>query len=79
MSLPLRVQDLADLLKLLTQSTQASAPDNPAEQLSDYVPAPASGGETVAVADGTAFPNFGHGAAYTYRDGSSMYAKAEYA
>lgn len=79
MSLPLRVQDLADLLKLLTQSTQASAPDNPAEQLSDYVPAPASGSDAAALADATSFPNFGHGAAYAYGAAPSMYAKAQYA
>ena len=78
MPLPMRVQDIADLLKLLTQATQGAVPDNPAEQLSDYVPAPGTGSEDLTVADGVSFPNAGHSGAYQYGNASSLYAKAQY-
>ena len=78
MSTSLRVTDASDLLKLLTQTTQDSVPDNPAEQLSDYVPAPATGSDDVALADGVTLPNTPHLAAYTYGSAGAMYAKAEW-
>jgi len=78
MTTSLRVTDASDLLKLLTQTTQDSVPDNPAEQLSDYVPAPATGSDDVAMADGLTLPNTPHTAAYAYGNASAMYAKAEW-
>lgn len=78
MSTSLRVQDASDLLKLLTQTTQESVPDNPAEQLSDYVAAPATGSEAVTVTDGVALPNTPHAPAYTYGNAAAQYAKAEW-
>ncbi|HEV7216698.1 MAG TPA: hypothetical protein VGP33_16450 [Chloroflexota bacterium] len=78
MTTSLRVTDASDLLKLLTQTTQDSVPDNPAEQLSDYVPAPASGSDGVALADGLTLPNTPHAPAYTYGATVAMYARAEW-
>lgn len=78
MTTSLRVTDASDLFKLLTQTTQESVPDNPAEQLSDYVPAPASGSDAVALADGVTLPNTPHAPAYAYGSAAAMYAKAEW-
>ncbi|MGI8915595.1 MAG: hypothetical protein ACR2JY_17715 [Chloroflexota bacterium] len=78
MTTSLRVTDASDLLKLLTQTTQDSVPDNPAEQLSDYVPAPATGSEGVALGDSVALPNTPHAPAYAYGHATAIYAKAEW-
>lgn len=78
MSVPLRVTDAADLLKLLTQTTADSTPDNPAEQLADYVPAPTGGNEVMAVADSVALPNTPHSPTYVYGEAVALYAKAQY-
>ena len=78
MTTSLRVTDASDLLKLLTQTTQESVPDNPAEQLSDYVPAPASGSDMVALSDSVTLPNTPQAPAYTYGSAVAMYAKAEW-
>jgi|GEM_PF-5220883 hypothetical protein len=78
MSTSLRVTDAGDLLKLLTQTTQDSVPDNPAEQLSDYVPAPETGSDEVALADSVTLPNTPHAAAYIYGSASALYAKAQW-
>ena len=78
MTTSLRVTDASDLLKLLTQTTQESVPDNPAEQLSDYVPAPASGSDMVALSDSVTLPNTPHAPTYTYGSAVAMYAKAEW-
>jgi hypothetical protein len=78
MTTSLRVTDASDLLKLLTQTTQERVPDNPAEQLSDYVAAPATGSEVVTLADGLTLPNTPHAPSYAYGDATSRYAKAEW-
>lgn len=78
MATPLRVTDAADLLKLLTQTTADSTPDNPAEQLADYVPAPAGGTEDIAVTDSATLPNTPHGATYVYGDATSSYGRAQW-
>jgi hypothetical protein len=63
---------------LLTQTTQESVPDNPAEQLSDYVAGPATGSDAVTVADSVALPNTPHATTYAYGSITSQYAKAEW-
>lgn len=79
MTTSLRMRDAADLLKMLTQTTGATTPDNPAEQLSDYVPAPETGSDDVAVTDGLTTPNTPHGPTYTYNtSGVSIYGLAQY-
>ena len=78
MTTSLRVTDASDLLKLLTQTTQESVPDNPAEQLSDYVPAPETGSEAVALTDAAGLPNTPHTPAYQYGNATALYAKAEW-
>lgn len=78
MATSLRVVDASDLLKLLTQTTQESVPDNPAEQLSDYVPAPETGSDGAPVSDGVTLPNTPHGSTYQYGDAAAIYAKAQW-
>lgn len=78
MATSLRVVDAADLLKLLTQSTQDATPDNPAEQLSDFVAAPSVGSEPVAITDSLTTPNTPHGPNYVYGDAASMYGRAQW-
>ena len=51
MATSLRVLDAPDLLKLLMSTTGETVPDNPAEQLSDFVPSPATGSDVVTVTD----------------------------
>jgi hypothetical protein len=69
-----RVEDLQDLLKMLTQTTERSVPDNPAEVLAlyDY------GTDDVATADAVSFPDFGHSPAYVYNDATSMWNRAQW-
>ncbi len=78
MTLPLQVSDAPDLWKLLTQTTQQDTPDNPSEQLSDYVPAPTNGSDSVAVTDSLTFPNAGHSSTYLWGNRVSMWNKAEW-
>lgn len=78
MATPLRVLDAPDLLKLLIQSTGDTTPDNPAEQLSDFVPAPATGSDDVAVTDSITTPNAGHSGTYTYGAAASRYGLSQW-
>lgn len=88
----IQVVDAADMFKLLTQTTQPDVPDNPAEQLSDYVAAPASGSDDVALTDVQResmaplvvtvitmnYPYVDHSGTYVYADPSSMWEKAQW-
>ena len=76
MALPIRVSDLTDLLKLLVQSTTPTAPDNPAEVLSDYIAAPTSGAESVTTVDGVSITT--HGSTYVYGDAAAIYGRAQW-
>ena len=78
MATPLRVLDAPDLLKLLIQSTGDTTPDNPAEQLSDFVPAPATGTDDVGVTDSVTLPNAGHGPNYLYGDATAIYGLSQW-
>lgn len=78
MSTSLRIVDAQDLLKLLAQSTQDATPDNPAEQLSDFVPAPDSGSDDVTVTDGVSTPNTPHGPTYTYGNAVSVWGLSQW-
>jgi len=69
-----RIEDLQDLLKMLTQTTELTTPDNPAEVLAlfDY------GTDDVAMADASSTPLTPHGTSYVYNDSGSMWNRAEW-
>ena len=68
------ITDLEDLLKQLIQSTQNSAPDNPAEVLNAYDGVL----DEVGIADALTLPYTPHAPAYAYGDAASMYGRAEW-
>jgi hypothetical protein len=78
MATSLRILDAADLLKMLTQSTADTTPDNPAEQLSDFVAAPPAGTESIAVTDTASLPNPNVTPPYTYGQAIAYYGVAQW-
>lgn len=80
MATPLRPADIADLLKLLVQSTADSTPDNPAEQLSDYVGAPPVGSDAIALTDTLTLPFTPHNSTYVWTDptGASKWNRGQW-
>ena len=77
MSTSLRVSDMADVIKLLTQTTAQTAPDDPSEVLNDFVSGTVSP-DDVAVADTVAFPNFGHSGTYKWSTSPARWNLAQW-
>ena len=78
MATPLRVLDAPDLLKLLVQTTGDTVPDNPAEQLSDFVASPATGSDDVAITDSVSVTPRDYPPAYHYGDADAIYGAAQW-
>lgn len=78
MALPNRPLDAADLLRNLTQASQPTAPDNPAELLTDYVTSSTGTGDDVAITDAISTPDTPHGGTYLYNDATSLYNRAQW-
>jgi hypothetical protein len=78
MATPLRVLDAPDLLKLLMSTTGDDVPDNPAEQLSDFVPSPATGSDDVVITDSVTVTARATPPNYLYNAADAIWGLAQY-